>query len=274
MRWSSRSTCSAAAAGMVARTRARPRAVAIKSLRLGVWSTHAPTTSPRRKSGADEAARSRPIWTGVADRLTAASGSATRDTSEPSRDRLWASHSFRKSLTPPVTSSRAGTEGSWSLPGTGCADQRAQVLRLVKRKLAAARRPESRYEPEALVGDGPGELDPFAPQLLHRGVHVVAHQAELMATIVVRGVDAQLGRGQREDQPAVVGVHVREPEHVAKERTDPLRVGRVDQRMNYGNHSAIVAPRVLTRNACSANLRVAPSWPSSHHSTLPSFPAT
>ena len=59
-----------------------------------------------------------------------------------------------------------------------------------------------------------------------------------MAAGAVRGLRRDLGRGQREDQPAVAGVDRRQLEDVSEEGSDTLRVGRIADRVGAGDHAA------------------------------------
>jgi DNA-binding CsgD family transcriptional regulator len=117
------------------------------------------------------------------------------------------------------------------LPG-----QRRRVPWLVDRELGAVRQPDRRQQAPALVGDVPGHLDALRPQLRERSLDVVAHQVQLVMAGPALRMDRQLGRGQREDEPAAARVHGRQLQHIGEERPYLFRGGREDDRMHPGDH--------------------------------------
>ena len=56
-------------------------------------------------------------------------------------------------------------------------------------------------------------------------MNVVTHQVELMAGITADGMDSQLRRGQRENQPAAARVNRGQTEHVPEERAHLVSPG-------------------------------------------------
>jgi hypothetical protein len=63
-------------------------------------------------------------------------------------------------------------------------------------------------------------------------------------------VDPEFRGGQFEDEPAVVDVNVRQAEYVAEERTGPLGVLGVDDRMRAGNDGGLLRRIVASARRC------------------------
>ena len=93
-----------------------------------------------------------------------------------------------------------------------------------------ARECDLRESPPALFVQRP-RLDTFARHLGDEGVHVLAHQVELVRARVGR-VKRQLRGREREDEPAVTGVGKRIREDVPKERT--IRIGVLAEEDDVG----------------------------------------
>jgi len=87
-----------------------------------------------------------------------------------------------------------------------------------------------------LFGDAAGELDALALQLLDGGVHVIAHQVQLMIWTLVSRVCSQFGRWESEDQPPLAGIDAWKPEHVAKEITSSSGIPAEDDRVDTRHH--------------------------------------
>src|SRR5271170_1244357 len=62
-----------------------------------------------------------------------------------------------------------------------------------------------------------------------------------MAAVTVGRMNSKLGRGQGEDEPASARVGRRQAQHVREERTHLLGGRGEHDRMNAGNHAAILA---------------------------------
>jgi hypothetical protein len=77
---------------------------------------------------------------------------------------------------------------------------------LVQPELAAARQSDGGREPEALVADRPGDLDPFGFQVGDGRLDVIAHEVELVLAALFGRVGRQLRGWQTEDQPAAAGI--------------------------------------------------------------------
>jgi hypothetical protein len=74
-------------------------------------------------------------------------------------------------------------------------------------------------------------------------LHVIAHQKKLMSAVGLRRMDGQLGGRQREDQPAVPGIHGRVGQHIPEERAIGVGVGAVEDDMCAPNHElSLVTP--------------------------------
>jgi hypothetical protein len=112
-------------------------------------------------------------------------------------------------------------------------------------ELPAAGQLDRGHEAEALVADGPCELDALAGELLVRRLDVVAHEVELVMEVAVRGMRGQLGRRQGEDEPAASGVDRRELERVAQEGAEGVRVLAEDHRMGSVDHRVTSVRRGL-----------------------------
>ncbi len=59
----------------------------------------------------------------------------------------------------------------------------------------------------------------FLKKSVHFGSKVIAHEIELMETILICGVNGQFRRGKHEDEPIVAGIHRRKFKYVTKERS-------------------------------------------------------
>ncbi len=68
-----------------------------------------------------------------------------------------------------------------------------------------------------------------------------------MAPAALRRVRRELGRREREDQPAAAGVDRVEVEHVAQERPDRLRVLAEQDGVDARDHGTAGSPSIDTR---------------------------
>src|SRR6185503_16966681 len=111
--------------------------------------------------------------------------------------------------------------GGWRGPG---------VFRLVHADLPAAGQREIHEAAPSLLLERAG---PDLPCLHHidECLHVVHEEIELVPAVLFGRMDGHLGCGQAEDEPSPTGVHVRQSEDVAQERTVSLRIGAVDDRV-------------------------------------------
>jgi hypothetical protein len=90
---------------------------------------------------------------------------------------------------------------------------------------------------EPPVLDDAGEGRPFRPELCHRLLEVVAHERDLVVLGPPSGrMDAQLRGPGPENEPSIVGVHVRPTEHVPEEGPSGVGIIRMDERMETGDH--------------------------------------
>jgi hypothetical protein len=80
------------------------------------------------------------------------------------------------------------------------------VARLAEAELDAAGEGDGRQQAPALVADRPGDLDRLGLEGGHGGGDVVAEQVQLGPAALLGWMDGDLGRRQREDQPAAAGV--------------------------------------------------------------------
>src|SRR5437899_4603088 len=137
-------------------------------------------------------------------------------------------------------------------PSVGKVD-RGGMPRLIDRQLATARNDHAGDSAESLVADRTGERHALRRKLGHGRFDVIAHQIQLMAGSL-GWMDAELRRGQREDQPTATGVDRPKPQDIAEELPDTLRIRREDQTVHTNNHRA-------TSVAASCDARVTPSRP-------------
>ena len=111
---------------------------------------------------------------------------------------------------------------------------------LVETERPSAWDPQRGHQAEALVTDVGDELRALGSQLLDRRGDVIAHEIELVPARV-RGagrVHAHFGGWKPEDQPAVAGVDVPQPEDVAEELPGAVGVVRIDDGMRSDNHDS------------------------------------
>src|SRR3954447_5563574 len=151
----------------------------------------------------------------------------------------------------------------------------------VQAQLAPAWKPQRRHQAEALVRDGPREVGSFAPQVLDRRAHVIAHEIELVTSIPVGGMRGQLGGRQGEDQPAAASVHGWEAEDVSEEGPIRRRIEREHDRVNAGDHGRSARGQTISArgaDAASPNGVPSESRQTDHASpawmTLPPSPRT
>src|SRR5438128_4887577 len=119
------------------------------------------------------------------------------------------------------------------------------MLGLVETDFAGSRHLELRHETEPFVLDRPHELDALLLELGDGPTDVVAHEEQLVLpgpTAPTRArVNTELARRERKDQPAGVGLHVLETEHVAEERAGRICILGEDERVDPGDHGDIIA---------------------------------
>lgn len=99
------------------------------------------------------------------------------------------------------------------------------MARLVQQHLDAAGQDHGEPDAEAHVLRLAAKLHALRVELGLRGRDVVAEQAELVVRRPLGGVNAELGRRQREDQPAVARVDMLPAKDVAKRSPQRLRLG-------------------------------------------------
>jgi hypothetical protein len=87
---------------------------------------------------------------------------------------------------------------------------------------------DGRQQAPALVADRPGDLDALGPEGGHGGGDVVAQQIQLGPAAFLGGVDGELGRRQREDQPAAARVDQPGPEDLGQGRLGRVGVVAVE----------------------------------------------
>jgi hypothetical protein len=114
--------------------------------------------------------------------------------------------------------------------------ERARMLGLVEGEFAGAGESERGHQAEAFLGDLAGELDTLGRQVRDGRTNVVAHEVELMMRLLVGGVRCELGRGQRENEPATPGIDRFELQHVVQKPAHPRRIVGEDDRVDTDDH--------------------------------------
>jgi hypothetical protein len=83
-------------------------------------------------------------------------------------------------------------------------------------------------------------------------LQVVTHKIKLVPAVLFGGMNRHFGRGHRENQPTVAGVHGRESEDVAEEGAIRRRILAVDNYVGAKDH----APRSGSRRTIGYIIRV------------------
>src|ERR687892_413671 len=149
---------------------------------------------------------------------------------------------------------------------------------LVQHQLRAAGQNDRRRDPEALVLGLAPDLEAVAAQLLDGGGGVVTHEGQLVTHSALEGlafgrVDAELSRGEGEDEPPATGVDVVPAEDVPEDGPHLLRLRGVDQRVGSGYRHApfsSMAPRHLSDDALKNTARALQARYISPTATAPS----
>src|SRR6266542_4157813 len=115
------------------------------------------------------------------------------------------------------------------------------VARLVETELDPAGEGDGGEQAPALVADRPGNLDPLGLKCGHGGGDVVGHEIELGPAALLGRVDGELGRREREDQPAAAGVDRPGPEHLGQRRACRAGVVAVEDGVDTVDHGGILA---------------------------------
>src|SRR6186713_3576460 len=108
---------------------------------------------------------------------------------------------------------------------------------LIHPDLAAAGQAKPGEPSPTLLGDVLRELNAPAAKLAHGGLHVVAHEVQLLARRTVRGMHGQFRRRELEDQPSTARIHARLLENVGEERTVRFRIAAVQDDVASVDHS-------------------------------------
>jgi hypothetical protein len=114
------------------------------------------------------------------------------------------------------------------------------LFRLIQLHLNPARHFEVSDESIAVVFDGAREFDAAVAEFADGGFVVVAVERDVGRAagwaVFVRGVDAQVGFGSVEDQPAVADVGAREAQLVVKKSSQFVRLRGIEHRMHTSYH--------------------------------------
>jgi hypothetical protein len=113
---------------------------------------------------------------------------------------------------------------------------------LVQSELGAARHPNGGEQAPSPVGDWVHVLHSSVGQIGERALDVVAGEIELVSRLAVSGMDGDLGRREREDQPPFAGIDAGEPEGVAKESSIRLRIAAVEDEVCTFDHGSLLLP--------------------------------
>src|SRR5262249_15325990 len=112
---------------------------------------------------------------------------------------------------------------------------RGRMSWLVQADFPATGKSECGEEAPTLVRD-PAANGAFGVQRARHRLDVVAHQVDLMTAVLGGRVHRDLGRRQREDEPALSGIDVGESEDVAQEGAIRFGILAVDDRMCATDH--------------------------------------
>jgi hypothetical protein len=86
------------------------------------------------------------------------------------------------------------------------------------------------------------DLHSAVGQVGERALDVVAGEIELVSRLAVRGMDGDLRRREREDQPRLAGIDTGKPEGVAKEGSIHLRIAAVQDEVRTFDHGGLLSP--------------------------------
>src|ERR1035437_5971710 len=110
-----------------------------------------------------------------------------------------------------------------------------QVLGLVHPEAEGFGDFEFRQPAPGEITDWTRRLDPLRPKFGQRHFDVVTQQEQLSAISPVSWVDAEFRRRQREDRPGTARVDAGQPEDIAEEGADRIRLVGVDDGMDAGD---------------------------------------
>src|SRR2546429_3528931 len=109
------------------------------------------------------------------------------------------------------------------------------MLRLVEPALPASRQEDRRQTTPALLFHRT-TLHFLSLQRFHRRLQVVAHEVELVQIVLLRGMKCSFRSRQRENEPAVTGIHSGKFENIAKESAVAFRILAVNDSLLSGEH--------------------------------------
>src|SRR5205823_10208747 len=107
----------------------------------------------------------------------------------------------------------------------------------------------------ALLRDRKLHAGSFLLELVNGGLHVVAHQIELMGRLF-GGVDRNLGRRQREDQPPPAGVYRVEAQDIPEKVAVGVRVAAEENDVRAADHEALFDRRRISPSSASVGIAV------------------
>src|SRR6267143_7117441 len=91
--------------------------------------------------------------------------------------------------------------------------------------------------------------DPLPLERSDFGLQICAHQVELVPRIIVRRMNGQLRWREREDQPAVAGVHGWKSKDLMEEGSISRRVGAVDDHVGAKDHESAPLALIMSKAA-------------------------
>jgi hypothetical protein len=101
------------------------------------------------------------------------------------------------------------------------------MLRLVQANFAASRKLDPGDRSPPFLPNGRA-LDVLSSQSLPFGLEVFTHEVELLAIVLLGGMERHFRGWQGEDQPSMTGIYRRKPKHIAKEDAVRIRIFAVD----------------------------------------------
>src|SRR5262249_61119204 len=116
--------------------------------------------------------------------------------------------------------------------------RRDRVARFVKTEIAAAWQADRGQETPSFIADC-AAFDSLLAETCDFGLHIVAHEIDLLLAAALSRMASNLGRRGCKDQPAAAGVNAGKAEHVAKEGAIRLGIARVNDNVNPCDHVSL-----------------------------------
>src|SRR5260221_10975971 len=126
------------------------------------------------------------------------------------------------------------------------------MLRLVETDLASTGKPDPRHRAPPRLFDL-RTVDTRPREFLDLGPEIVTHEIEFAGYVLLGGVNGRFCRRQREDKPAVPGVHRWKPQDLPEESAISRRVVAVQDHMGPKDHERTPLERRRTRSRGGQN---------------------